>query len=303
MPVSVTIRRMRAETSCRRCLSAPSGGQLRIFDPGGPDPDAPPYDDGAVLAPGATGWPEVGTGPTGRSGFWRERTPTVFGNRVGVGPLIAMPDTNILIEIRDQLAEVEGAMIIYPEWDAHDDRIGALRELVQLWWFRDLRFAVGPEHLADSKRRPLVGERKRAREEAVEELEVDFFERGGIATSISEGDGVSLEDQPCILHAVSALPPQGDAARGRDRWRWPNDALDRDLVEAAYDGGCHVFITEDKKVLRCHRSLYSRGLAVLTPGELLQALENSGELEGTRGGGFLLPDISTLARLYGGFSD
>lgn len=274
-----------------------------MFDPGDPDPDSPPHDGGVNLTPGETGWPELGTGPTGRSGFWRERTPAVFGNRFGVGPLIAMPDTNILIEIRDQLAEVEGAMVIYPEWNAHGDRIGVLRELVQLWWFRDLRFAVGPEHLADSKHRPLVGERKRAREEAVEELEVDFFERGGMATSISEAGEVSLEDQPCVLHAVPAVPPQRDAARGRDRWRWPNDVPDRDLVEAAYDRGCHVFITEDKKVLRCNRSLVTHGLAVLTPGELLQELEDSGELESTRGGDFLLPDISTLARLYGGFSD
>jgi len=114
---------------------------------------------------------------------------------------------------------------------------------------------------------------------------------------------VSLEDQPCVLHAVPAAPLHDDTAGDRDRWRWPNDAPDRALAEAAYDGGCHVFITEDKKVLRCHRSLFAHGLAVLTPGELLGELEDSGELESTRGGDFVLPDISTLARLHGGFSD
>lgn len=49
--------------------------------------------------------------------------------------------------------------------------------------------------------------------------------------------------------------------------------------------------------------LSHRGLAVMTPGQLLDALDDSGELDGTRGGDFLLPDLSMLARLYGGFAD
>jgi hypothetical protein len=87
-----------------------------------------------------------------------------------------MPDTNILIEIRKQLSEVEGALIIRPQWGAHGDPVGALREVVQLWWFRDVRFAASSQHSVDSRRKPLTGDRRRAREDAVRELEIEAAE-------------------------------------------------------------------------------------------------------------------------------
>jgi hypothetical protein len=285
------------EVRCRRCALAPRAGQLRIFEQGD---EGTVYDGAAILDEDGIRWPEIETSSCGRLGFWRERTPGVFGTRTGIGPLVVMPDTNILIEIRKQLSEVEGGLIIHPYWGAHDDPIGALREIVQLWWFRDLRFAVCPQHLGDSRRKPLTGDRKRAREDAVRELETDFFERGGLEAVISEE--YSVEDQPCALHAIPSLHLRAGspAAEG---WGWPKDDLDRQLVEAAYDGGCHVFLTADKRVLRCHVALSTRGLAVMSPGQLLTALDDSGELDGTRGGHFPVPDLSTLTRLYAGFSD
>jgi hypothetical protein len=43
-------------------------------------------------------------------------------------------------------------------------------------------------------------------------------------------------------------------------------------------------------------------LAIPTPGKLLTALDEAGELDDTRGGNFLIPDLSTITRLYAGFS-
>lgn len=285
------------ELRCRRCALAPRAGQLRFFEQG--NEGGTVYDGAAILDDDEICWPEIETSSCARVGFWRERTPRVFGGRTGVGPLVVVPDTNILIEIRKQLSELEGALIIHPHWNAHDDPVGALREVVQLWWFRDLRFAVSPQHLADSRRKPLTGDRKRAREDAVRELEIDFLERGGLEAVISEE--LSVEDQLCALHAVPS-PHVRMGSPATRAWGWPKDDLDRRLVEAAYSGGCHVFLTADKGILRCHPSLFPRGLAVMSPSQLLDALDDSGELDGTRGGHFLLPDLSTLTRIYAGFS-
>lgn len=257
------------------------------------------YDGAAIIDDELVGWPDIETSQCGRVGFWRERTSSVFGNRAGVGPLVVMPDTNILIGIRGQLDEVEGALILHPLWSARDDPVDALRELVQLWWWRDLRFAVNPLHLADSGK-PLTEARRGAREDAVRELACDYLERGGLEPVIA--DDLSVEDEPCALHSI---PPASlrSGSESAEQWPWPRDDRDRELVKAAYDAGCHVFLTADKGVLKCHSSLFEKGLAVMSPTQLLDALDNSGELGGTRGGNSLLPDLSTLSRLYAGFAD
>jgi hypothetical protein len=160
--------------------------------------------------------------------------------------------------------------------------------------------AVSSRHLTDSRKKPLTEERKRAREAAVRELETDFFERGGLEPVIP--DDLSIEDKPCALHAVppphlrSTSPPAAD-------WGWPKDELDRRLVEAASDSGCHVFLTSDKGALKTHKALFPRGIAILSPGQLLEALDDSGELDGTGGGDLLSPDLSTFARFHAGFAD
>jgi hypothetical protein len=286
------------EIRCRRCALAPSVGQLRFFEEGSEGGEVGAvYDGAAAVKDNENHWPHVETSSCGRDGFWRERTPMVFGSRSGVGPLLMMPDTNILIEIRKQLSEVEGGLIIHPQWGAHDDPVDALREVVQLWWFRDVRFAVSPQHLVDSRRKPLTGDRWRAREDAIRELEIDFFERGGVEAVVSEE--WSVEDRPCALHAIPP-PHLSTSSTATKDWGWPKDDLDRRLVEAAYDSGCHVFLTADKGILKCHASLFPRGLAVMSPGQLLEALDSSGELDGTRGLHFPVPNLSTLTRLYAG---
>ncbi len=285
---------------CRRCVVAPMPGQLRLFERDAEGAEVGrAYDGAATVGNERGGWPPIETSHCGRVGFWRERTPFIFGNRTGIGPLVVMPDTNILIGIRDQLEEVEGALVVHPLWSDRKEPVDALRDLVQLWWWRDLRLAASPMHLSDS-RKPLTEARRRAREDAVRELARDFFERGELEAVVS--DDLCVEDRPCPLHAIPPMNVGCSSSLPQDR-AWPRDELDRRLVRAAYDAGCHVFLTTDKDVLKSHASLFRHGLAILSPAELLEALDESGELDSTRGGDFLLPDLSTLSRLYAGFAD
>lgn len=284
---------------CRRCAFAPRPGQLRIFDLEDAGIESSrTYNGAAILDQDELDlWPAIETSHCGRIGFWRERSPAVFGHRIGIGPLAVMPDTNILISIRAELDEVEGALILHPLWSARDEPVDALRDLVQLWWWRDLRFVVSPLHLADTSK-PLTEDRRRAREDAVRELGQDFFERGGLRSVI--GEEIPVADEPCALHSIPPARPTSNSDTA-GQWRWPDGERDRELVGAAYDSGCHVFLTADKGILKCHPWLYPKGLAVMSPSQLLEALDNSGELDGTRGGNFLLPDLSALSRLYAGF--
>lgn len=211
--------------------------------------------------------------------------------------MVVMPDTSILIDIRDHLAKLDEAtgLIVHPNWSRRETPLEALQDLVQLWWWRDLRFAVSPAHLADG---PLNADRKRAREAAVRELDRDFYERGGLETIVE--DGWSVEDAPCAIHSIPPVASRSESPAAAE-WKWPRDEPDRRLAEAAYDAGSHVFLTTDKGILRSHSSLFAHGMAVLSPMQLIEALDNSGELDLNRGGDFLITDLSTLSRLYAGF--
>jgi hypothetical protein len=285
---------------CRRCASAPSRDQLKLFDADGV---AGPRHRSVVRATGASEadghWPFVETSYSGRIGFWRERTPGIFGNRSGVGPLIILPDTNILISLREQLDEVDfsAAIVLGPRWSDLARPVDGLRDLVQLWLWRDVRFWVSDLHLADAPG-PLGPERRLAREAAVGELQQDFFERGGFEPVVSDQiDG----DEPCAIHAIPFPRPTGASAISSER-RWPRGQRDRNLLEAAFEAPCDVFLTNDKEVLRFHDSFIAEGLAILTPRLLLEALGVARELDDTADpSNALFPDLSVLTRLYSGF--
>ena len=243
------------------------------------------------------GWPRVETSACGRPGFWRPRTPAIFGARSGVGPLLAFPDTTILISLHQELEEV-GAFTLHALWSDRHDPVDALRDLVQLWWYRDVRFWVSPTHLIDAQN-PMTLDREAARRAAVRELEHDFRERGGYELYLRD---VSVEDQPCVLHSVpvriatdrptpSANPPL------------PERGQDKNLILEALDEGCHVFVTTDKKILRCRRYFMPLGLAILSPAQLLEELDASGELDDCDAPlNSPVPDLSALARFYGAFA-
>lgn len=287
------------QSGCVRCSSAPPSDQLALFDlPLAASVRVGEVMDGcsALVARSHPDWPLVETSACGRPGFWRPRTPAVFGPRSGVGPLIAFPDTNVLISLHQ---EVEGAagFTLHTLWSDRVNPVDALRDLVQLWWYRDVRFRVSPIHLIDAQR-PMTPKQQAARRAACHELEQDFRERGGYEPYLRD---VSVEDQPCALHSTRVRPAVGPPIPSTQS-SLPKRGQDKNLVFEALDEGCHTFVTTDKKILRCHRYFMSLGLAILSPTQLLEELDSSGELDDS---GSPLecpsPDISALARFYGAF--
>lgn len=293
------------EAPCLRCATAPKRGQLRMFDAdfGLETAVGARADSGLMPNLDASGWPAVETSFAGRIGFWRERTPTVFGCRGGVGPLIVGLDTAILISLRQELETVvEGAGLVYgPLWSDVSQPEDALRDLVQLWWWRDVRFWVCEVHLADA-RKPLNAGRRIAREAAVRELERDFFERGGFETIVP--DHIEVVDQPCALHSVPQPLDAKRTANGHGERRLPKGLRDRQLVQTALEVGCHTFLTTDNGILRCHDALMREGMGVLSPAKLLLELDRSGELDDSPNADTApFPDIAAISRLYAGFGD
>jgi hypothetical protein len=293
------------EAPCLRCATAPKRGQLRLLDADlAVDTSVGARADSGVTPNlDASGWPAVETSYSGRIGFWRERSPTIFGCRGGVGPLIVGLDTAILISLRQEMETVtEGAGLVYgPLWSDLSRPGDALRDLVQLWWWRDVRFWVCEIHLADA-RKPLSADRRIAREAAVRELERDFLERGGFETIVP--DHIEVVDQPCALHSVPQPLGAESTTNGHGERRLPKGLRDRQLAQSALEAGCHVFLTTDAGILRCQDALMREGMAVLSPAHLLAELDRSGELDDSPSADTeRFPDIAAISRLYAGFAD
>jgi hypothetical protein len=285
---------------CIRCFMAPASDQLALFDLT-PDPSirvGEVMDDSSVLvARSLPHWPRIETSACGRPGFWRPRTPAVFGARSGVGPLLVFPDTAILISLHQQLEETE-AFTLRPLWSDRRDPVDALRDLGQLWWYRDVRFRVSHTHLIDAKK-PMTSQQKVARQAAVRELNQDFYERGGHEPQVRD---VPIEDQSCALHSVPVRPAVDPTASSTDP-PLPAQGQDEQLVFDALEEECHVFLTADKKILRCHRYFMNLGLAILHPTQLLEELDVSGELDDCDTPvNSPVPDLTALARFYGAFA-
>lgn len=257
-------------------------------------------DSSALVSRSSFDWPRVETSACGRPGFWRPRTPAVFGVRNGVGPLLLFPDTAILISLHQELEEL-GAFTLYALWSDRNEPVDALRDLVQLWWWRDVRFLVSPTHLIDAQK-PMTQHQKLARCASVRELGQDFYDRGGYEPIITD-QGAIIEDRPCVSHSFAvAATPGGSAAPVNDP-PLPGRGRDKQLVYEALAAGCHVFVTADKKILRCHKSFVNRGLAILSPVQLLENLDEAGELADCENPwSSPAPDISTLGRFYGAFA-
>ena len=290
------------QSGCFQCMHAPSPNQLALFDM--PDDAEVPIgevldDSSALVARRYPSWPRVETSTCGRPGFWRPRTPAIFGVRKGVGPLLLFPDTTILISLHEKLEEA-GAFTIRALWSDHTDPDEAVRDLVQLWWWRDVRFLVSRTHLIDA-RKGMTPDRVLARRAAVRELEQDFVDRGGYEPILNED--VVIEDRPCALHSVPVESAVADSVKPVGEPPLPRRGRDKQLVFDALNAGCHVFVTSDKKILRCHRWFLVLGLAILSPGQLLEELDQSGELDDCDSPlSAPAPDLSALARFYGAFA-
>jgi hypothetical protein len=223
-----------------------------------------------------------GNGPVplatqGHVAFEYANTPAIFGAETGYGPLVVALDTNVLIDYAQGAEQIWGGSddIDPAEWHA---RAPALRDLMTVWLWRDVRFRVFARQLSDAKR-ALGAERRRAREAILDAFYTDASERA------DWGSGDPLPTHARGIRKALPLLPSG---------------ADRELVETALADGCHVFLTEDDKILRHNADLAADGLQLLRIRELLDALLASGELEQRRSVCGVVPDNHGMGHLMRG---
>lgn len=90
--------------------------------------------------------------------------------------------------------------------------------------------------------------------------------------------------------------------------RWPASLdqalpgkMDGVLVRIAVNAGVHVFLTVDDGILRRAREMARFSLAIMSPQQILLALDSSGELTRFSSGEALIPDLKSLAHFYAVF--
>jgi len=268
-----------------RCLCPPPADQMSLFT-----------DDGYAIPHIPRPWQPrapVTTSHCGRVGFWYRQTPQLFLGRRGAGPLILAPDTNVLIDLLNNLEDVGGLLgtpepIFRYDWE---DRLGAIHDLLQLWYWRDIRFWISELFVYDS-RKPLGGQRVKSRISAFEEFARDMWERGGFDPQFDSEDDVDDYEPICPVHPAEPAP--WEPPRDRPE-KWPRGRLDRRLLRKGLVSGCHVFLSHDEGILACRTAVRAQGMEVMTPRELLEIVDASGDLVGY---GPLLPDISALGRFW-----
>lgn len=213
-----------------------------------------------------------------------------------------MPDTNVLIDLVDAYESVESHFGIagpLPSGD-RESSIDALRELFALWFHRDIRWVLSELYLRDSRKKQLPAAVLAGRRRVFDALCADVQDRGGldrnVVWSVEDARRADLEGW-CSDDARARAVVEPFAIQAESRLR----GTDGRLVGAALRSGVHVFLTEDRGVLAECELLYAWGLSVLRPRELLDALDDAGELGPGRIGGpafELAPDLLSLSRFY-----
>jgi len=223
--------------------------------------------------------------------FDYERTPALFSPRVCWGPLIITLDTNLLIHLAQNVDQVAGSFGIEERFQRElwDDPVPALHDLFALWFWRDVRFYLPPVQLDDGQ---LDAHRLRERRSVLEAFAQDFWERGGTsrATTYDDHDDATFDDESLLPRADQAplWPPFRDSLpRG----------MDGVLIEEARKAAAHVFVTEDRRVLRKAASI-SPVIRILRPGAVLTELQATGELHFNRSASLPVPDLQSLAHFY-----
>lgn len=207
-------------------------------------------------------------------------SPQLFFGRTGVGPLRVAMDTAILIDYGQHGYAIWAADQFKPSVPdgVYRDELIALAELMHLWMIRDMRFHVFDRQLTDSKR-VMSDQHASLRQRQVEQL------------------SAALD---CLGHGTQGWQPQ-------DGETWPPPAdlsdlppnADRDLLAAAIDAGCHVFLTRDKPLLNKAEHVARYWVALMSPADLLDTLAATGEVGLTNAGAFLIPDTHKLIHVMG----
>ncbi len=220
--------------------------------------------------------------------FFYPATPSVFFGRTGWGPLIVSLDTDLLIHLAQNKEEVGGSF----GFDGHgfmpeawDGPVRALHDIFLLWFWRDVRLFLPPEQMEDGE---LTTDRERSRQSILDAFSEDFWQRGGFERS----SWVAGEQADTGVHLLvpNELPASFETALPK--------RMDGVLVRAAATAGVHVFLSADRHVLRRAQDLARFSLAAMKPGQLLKALDASGELAHLPAGDVPAPDLQSLAHFY-----
>jgi hypothetical protein len=229
--------------------------------------------------------------------FEYDRARAVFGNRSGWGPLLILPDTNLLIHLVEAFDSVEshfGIPIPLPPGD-HNDPVAALRDLFALWFHRDLRWVVSEQYLHDASK-PLSERRQADRRRVLDALHRDLMSRGGTQRASVEWDLADDEraayEQWCADDEHSRRSATALTTRAEELL----PGYDGRLAADALRQGCHVFLTEDRGILKRAGVLFGWGLTAMRPGTLLDRLDEAGEFRPDSSG--LVPDLLSLAQFY-----
>jgi hypothetical protein len=187
--------------------------------------------------------------------------PDLFLGRHGSGPLDVVWDTNVLIDYFQYGETLWNGDALPDTIDGeHGEQLEALQVVVSLWTVREIRFHLLPRILKDAKR--VLSDRNYAnRVRALDE----FASALTLATYYDDDppqDVVANHAPVALAQLLEALP----------------GGADRLLVEDAVRRDAHVFLTQDKAVLRQRERATRVGLLLASPQDLLEELAACGAL-------------------------
>lgn len=182
----------------------------------------------------------------------------LFLGRHGRGGLHIAWDTNLLIDYFNHgRALWNGEALPDLTQGEHGNELESLQMIVTLWVLRDMHFHIMPKTISDSKKGNLRSDRKQMRFDAWHQ----FCRAISLVSDESDYRGETLDLPKSTLETALQSVPEGN---------------DRTLVSQAVQRKMHVFLTRDKRVLKAESKLRIHGLAVRSPGDLLEDLIAAG---------------------------
>jgi hypothetical protein len=213
-------------------------------------------------------------------GFQYGECPKIFLGRKGYGPLRVAWDTNILIDYTEYGELMFGDEDFDPPITEAKYRaeLMTLSDFMNLWLIRDIRIRIPLRQIGDAKRR-LKSKRDYARRHLNSQLQAmrtwQIFEFQSALSCISLD--VTIDGQ------VDYFEPLLEEST--------NDEWDQSLLEEAIATGCHIFLTNDRKLKnRLAAMARKSGVAILRPSELRSLLAEANELSLAKTGRYLMPD-------------
>ncbi|MCL7367400.1 hypothetical protein [Streptomyces ardesiacus] len=216
--------------------------------------------------------------------------PQIFLQRAGSGPLHMAWDTNVLVDYLQFGKALWNDAELGIEDPKYADQVYAIGNILDPYYcFWDIRIHLFDEILNDAKRELSI-ERQSRREHAL-----NRFARALMFAEWSEEEdeqdyGDSSFAQEPLFHVEAAVPSSG--ARQRLVDALPN-GHDRILVNEAIERGMHVFLTQDRGILRTAPLARSVGLLIVSPCDFIQLFDEAG----ISALNFPMPDLARISKV------